>query len=107
MPDNPARQALAASTVALIATVACIAMFLPPLVDHTTASVLRIVLLGFGIVAGLFAHWIYLGRAAARLGRSVVGWVLLAVLLFPLGGAAALMLLGGAAERGEPSPHHG
>jgi hypothetical protein len=107
MPENAARQALAASTVALIATVACIAMFLPPLVDHTTASVLRVVLLACGIVVGLFAHWIYLGRAASRLGRSVFGWVLLAVLLFPLGGAAALMLLAASADAGEPTPSHG
>ena len=89
------------------ATVACIAMFLPPLVQHTTASVLRIVLLGIGILVGLFAHWIYLGRAASRLGRSVFGWVLLAVLLFPLGGAAALLLLASSAEAGEPRPNHG
>jgi predicted ABC-type exoprotein transport system permease subunit len=107
MPETAARQALVASTIALLATVACIAMFLPPLVQHTTASVLRIVLLGLGILVGLFAHWIYLGRAASRLGRSVLGWVLLAVLLFPLGGAAALMLLSSSADAGEPTPNHG
>lgn len=107
MPENADRQALAASTIALLATVACIAMFLPPLVQHTTASVPRIVLLGIGILVGMFAHWIYLGRAAARLGRSVFGWVLLAVLLFPLGGVAALLLLASSADAGEPTPHHG
>jgi hypothetical protein len=107
MPEKTARQSLAASTIALLATLACVAMFLPPLVDHTTASVLRIVLLGTGITVGLFAHWIYLGRAASRLQRSVFGWVLLAVVLFPLGGAAALLLLSSAADAGEPTPNHG
>ncbi len=105
MSENPTRQAITTSAVALAAAVACIAAFLPPLVSHTTASVMRVVLLGSVLSLAMVLHWFYLGRAAARLGRSVLGWVALAVLLFPIGGAAALLVLGPSA--GDAEPAHG
>jgi hypothetical protein len=39
-------------------------------------------------------HWVFLGIAARRLERSVPGWVAMGVLLFPIGGATALILFG-------------
>jgi len=88
-----ARRALADSTLALIAACAAIAMFLPPMLPATVASVPRTVAVALVIALALPLHWILLGIAAKRMGRSVGTWVCGAVLLFPVGGAAALILL--------------
>lgn len=89
-----ARHALTDSALALVAACAAISMFLPPMVDATTASVPRIVGLGLVIALALPLHWVFLGMAARRMQRSVAGWVACSVLLFPVGSAAALILLG-------------
>lgn len=101
MHESPAQRALTASTAALVVAVACLAMFLPPLVQHTVGSVLRTVLVGLALAAGLLLHWAFLAVAAHRLGRSVAGWLALSVLLVPVGSAAALMLLGGLPDEGD------
>jgi len=93
MNSKSAKRALADSALALLAACAAIAMFLPPMVYATTASIPRTVALGLAISVAMPLHWIFLGMAARRLGRSVAGCVAAAVLLFPVGGAAALMLL--------------
>lgn len=93
MSDSPTQRALTASATALVVTLACVAMFLPPMVDRTVASVPLTVLVGLSATLGLFMHWAFLGIAASRAGRSVPGWVALG-LIFPIGGAAALMMLG-------------
>jgi hypothetical protein len=91
--DAPrALQALRASGVALLAGCAAGAMIVlsqgarvaEP--QHGLWSVL--------LAVGLLAHWAGVGIAARRLDRPVLGWVGLAVCLTPLGGAAALSLLG-------------
>lgn len=92
--ESPAQRALSAATAALVVAVACIAMFLPPLLDRTLESVWRIVLVGVTLGVAVLLHWAFLGVAARHLGRSVLGWVGLSLLLFPVGSAAALMLLG-------------
>lgn len=102
MNDSPAQRALGASTLALVVACACIAAFLPPMVEATVQSVPRMALLGCAIAAGLLLHWAFVGIAAHRLARSVAGWVSLAVLLFPIGGIAALILLG---FFGDEEPH--
>lgn len=93
MMNKPARRALADSALALVAACAAIGMFLPPMVYATVESVPRTVALGLVIALAVPLHWVLLGIAARRLGRSVLGWVAGAVLLFPVGGAAALILL--------------
>jgi hypothetical protein len=93
-PESAASRALSASTLALVVACASAVPFLPPMVEHTVTSVPRTVLLGCAIASGMFLHWVFLGIAARRLERSVIGWVALAVLLFPIGGIAALVLLG-------------
>jgi hypothetical protein len=110
MTENAAQRALSASTLALVVACASIVPLLPPMVEHTVQSVPRLALLGCAITAGMFLHWIFLGIAAQRLGRSVFGWVALAVLSFPIGGIAALILLaffGDEATRQAPSPAPG
>ena len=92
--ESPAQRALSAATAALVVAVACIAMFLPPLLDRTLDSVWRTVLVGVTLGVAVLLHWVFLGIAARHLGRSVLGWVALSLLLFPVGSAAALMLMG-------------
>ena len=112
MQESPAQRALTASGVALALALTAIALFLPPLAEATLASVLRVVGTGLALAIGLLLHWVFLGIAAHRMGRSRGGWVGLAVLLFPVGSVAALVLLSWFAHEGEPStaapaPHHG
>lgn len=94
MTDHRADSALKSSAAALVVCLACIALFLPPMVTHTLTSVLRTVLVGLTLASAMLLHWVFLGLGARRLGRSVGGWLALAVLLFPVGSAAALVLLG-------------
>jgi hypothetical protein len=105
MTESSAQKAIGASTLALVVACASIFAFLPPMVDATVASIPRTVLLGLAIAAGLLLHWVFVGIAAARLARSVFGWVSLSVLLFPIGGIAALILLGffGDEAAGQPA----
>ncbi|MFO1272729.1 MAG: hypothetical protein U1F50_13840 [Rubrivivax sp.] len=108
MAETPAQRALGAATASMVVAVGCIAMFLPPMVNTTTASVLRIVFFGLVLTAALLLHWVFVAIAASRLGRSVAGWLALSVLLFPVGSAAALILLAWFREESEgpaPPPH--
>ena len=93
MNESPEQPALTASTLALVAAVVCIAMFLPPLVERTVATPLRSMLTGVALAVALLLHWVFLGIGARRMGRSAAGWVGLSVVLFPVGSAAALILL--------------
>ena len=110
MQETPAQRALTASTVALAAALAGIAMFLPPLAESTFASVLRIVITALVLAVGLFLHWVFLGIATRRMGRSTGGWVGLAALLFPIGSVVALILLSWFSQEPAapaPAPRHG
>jgi len=95
MSKKPAQRALFDALLAWLAACAAIAMFLPPLLQATSASLPRTLVAGFVIALALPLHWVYLGIAARRMDRSVGGWVGLSVLLFPVGSAAALILLAG------------
>lgn len=110
MNETPASRALAAATVSLLIAVACVALFLPPLNDRLLDSVLAVVAVGCGLASALLVHAVFLGIAAHRMGRSVAGWVALSVLLFPVGSAAALIVLswlGDEAGAREPAARHG
>jgi hypothetical protein len=93
MSETPAQNALAAATVALVVACACVAFFLPPMLDRTLQTVTRTVLAGVVLVTAQLLHWAFLGIAARRSERSVAGWVALSVLLFPIGSVMALILL--------------
>ena len=101
-------RALNASTLCLLVAVACIALFLPPLVHSTVAAPWRPVVVGLVLAAALLLHWVFLAIAARRMGRSAGGWVALSLLLCPVGSAAALILLTFFSEeaRGAGSPPH-
>ena len=111
MPETPAQRALSAATVALALALVCVAQFLPPWLDSTLRSVLRVAAVGVALAAALLLHWVFVGMAAARQRRSVAGWVSLSALLFPVGSVAALILLNWLgheeARLPRPAPHHG
>ena len=111
MSETPAQRALTASTVCLAVAAGCVALLLPPLNERVLESVLRTVLIGLSLALTLTLHWIFLGIAAHRMQRSVAGWVSLAVVLFPIGGAAALILLSWFSSEDHnnpaPAPHRG
>ena len=111
MAETPAQRAYAASTVSLLLALGALVLFLPPFVHQTTASVLRTVVTAGVLVTALLLHWVFLGIGARRAGRSVGFWVgAMAVLLCPIGGAAALVLLGwfdSEAAVPAPAPRHG
>lgn len=98
MTESPVQRALTASTIALVVALGCLLLFLPSLFERYLDSVPRVVLNALVLATALPLHWAYLGIAARRLGRSVLGWVALAVVLFPVGGAAALILLSGLSD---------
>lgn len=87
------RSALGASAAFLVLSLACLAMFIPPMVTQTVSSPLRAAGTGILLAAALLLHWAFLGIAARRMQRSLLGWLALAVLLFPVGSAMALILL--------------
>lgn len=93
MATAPARRALTDSALCLATACAAVAMFLPPWVTDTVASVPRTVATALALALALLLHWVFLGLGAQRMGRPALGWVALAVLLFPVGSAAALILL--------------
>lgn len=92
-PETPAQRALAASTIALVVAVAALLLFLPPFFERFLASVAHVVGTALVLATALLLHWIFLAIGARRMGRAVTVWLILAVLLFPVGGAAALILL--------------
>lgn len=95
MNESPPQRALHASTAALLVAGGCVALFLPPLAERTVASPLRAAATGLALACALLLHWVYLGLGARRMERSAAAWVSLSVLLFPVGSAAALILLHG------------
>jgi uncharacterized membrane protein YhaH (DUF805 family) len=111
-PEASAQRALSTSGLAWLVALACALAFVPPLLAETLSSLLRGVLVAATLVGALLLHWVYLGLAAHRLQRSVPGWLALAVALFPIGGATALILLNWLAQdpegrTGPPAPHPG
>ena len=93
MKESPQQRALTASTLALVAAVVCVALFLPPLVDRTITTPLRSVATGAALAVALLLHWVFLAIGARRMGSSAAGWVGLSGVTFPVGSAAALILL--------------
>lgn len=103
--ESPAQRALAASATALAVAVACLLAFMPSLFERFLATPLRIVVVALLLATALVLHWAFLGIGVRRLGRPLLGWLTLAVLLFPIGGAAALILLSWLSDESpEPLP---
>ena len=104
MPKKSARLVLFDALLAWLAACTAIVMFLPPLEQATLASLPRSVAAGAVIALAMPLHWLFLGIAASRMGRSVGAWVGLSLLLFPVGSAAAMILLAGSLTDPERHP---
>lgn len=92
-PENPAQRALSASTLALVVAVAALLLFMPPFYERWLGPVAFVVGNALVLATALLLHWVFLAVGVRRMQRSVLAWVALAVVLFPVGGAAALILL--------------
>lgn len=91
--DRSAPRLLADAALALLAACGALALFVPPFAAGTLDSWPRALLAGLAAALALPLHWLLLAAAARRLGLRVAGWLGLSVLLFPVGSAAALLLL--------------
>ena len=92
MMSAKAERSIAAAAVTLLVFGAAVAAFLPPFFDRIADSVPMMVLLGLTIAASMVLHFIFIGIAASRLGRSAVLWVVLSVLFFPIASIVGLIL---------------
>ncbi len=106
MPHARSPSALTLATLALLVCAASGAALLPPLVDVLVRSSLHATSFGATLALAMLLHWAWLGVAARRQGRNAAGWVALSVLLFPIGSAAALVLLGWQGSQPQPEPAH-
>ena len=105
--ETPAQRALSASTVSLVVAVLALLLLLPPFFERYLTEVAHVVGAGVLLATALLLHWVFLAIGAHRQGRSASGWLTLA-LLFPVGGAAALILLTWFHdEAGTPARHAG
>ncbi|MCW5632348.1 MAG: hypothetical protein KIT17_03350 [Rubrivivax sp.] len=106
--ESPAQRALTASTLALLVAVGALLLFLPPFFERFLTGAAHVVANSLALATALLLHWVFLAISARRMQRSVAGWVTLAVVLFPVGGAAALILLGWFGdEAGTAAPNPG
>ena len=87
-----AQQPIAAAAVTLVLWIACVASFLPPLVRHTTQSVLLMIVAGIGILVCYVLHLVFVGIAAKRLGRSPVLWVIISMCFMPIASIIGLII---------------
>ncbi len=101
--QHPTERSYQVSITGFVVALLAIACFIPPLSRYAGAdqNVLIAIALGLTIGAAYCAHFIFLGMTIARMHRSVIGWLALAILLGPLGSILALVVLGfQGAERG-------
>lgn len=92
MTETPAQRAVSAALLTLLAFGGCLYFLISGGLGQTLGAVPIPVLLAIGLCVSLFLHWFFVGLAARRLGRSVTGWVVLAVLGFPITSIVALVL---------------
>lgn len=101
--ESPAQSALNASTLALVVAVTALLLFLPPFFERFLTGSAHVVANALVLATALLLHWVFLAIGARRMRRSVSGWVALAVLLFPVGGAAALIVLNWFSDESAPA----
>jgi len=94
MTNAPAARAMTAAAASLLAFGACLFMFLPPMVNHTTANIALTVFLGMAMASSIVAHLVFIGIAAHRLGRRAWLWVVIALIGFPISSIVGMIVLG-------------
>lgn len=94
-PHTPdAARAMTAAAAALVGFGVCLAMFLPPMVETTTASVGKTVLFAVALAVCVVAHLVFVGIAARRLHRRPWVWVLVSLVAFPVTSIVGMIVLG-------------
>ncbi len=96
MASPSASRAVAASTVSLVVFGLCIVPFY--LHRGRAFDGFAAFALGLGLCVSFVLHLVFFGIAAARHGRTAIGSVLLAFLLFPLASIVGLVLMAWAAD---------
>jgi drug/metabolite transporter (DMT)-like permease len=91
--DARTKDSLIGAVASMVGFVLCLWFMLPASADAEPQSVPRIVMLALGMSVALVLHLVFVGICARRLGRSVVGWVLLSLITFPIGSVVAGLLL--------------
>jgi drug/metabolite transporter (DMT)-like permease len=91
--DSRTKDALTGAGLALVGFLACLWFIISAGMSDDSQALMRVPLLGIGLAACCVLHWVFVGIAAQRLGRSVVGWLALTVLTFPIASLVALVLL--------------
>ena len=94
MSNPQAARALGAAAASLVAFGACLYMFLPPMVNETTASIPKVVLFGLVMASSMILHFVFVGIAAQRLNRRPWLWVFIAFIGFPVTSIVGLVMLG-------------
>lgn len=94
--QHPSERSYQASITAFMVAVLAIACFIPPLARYLGSHDRPLIatVLGITIATAYCAHLVFLGMTVSRMRRSVVGWLMLAILLAPLGSILALVVLG-------------
>lgn len=92
MQKSQTTQAVASAAVSLLVFALCVGAFVPPFVADTVSSIPLTVALGIAIAVSFVLHIAFVGIAAHRSHRSATLWAVLAVLLFPVGSIAGLIL---------------
>ena len=92
MPQSSTSQAVASAAVSLVVFALCVGAFVPPFVDDTVRSIPLTVVFGMAIAVSFVLPIAFVGIAAHRAHRSATLWAVLAVVLFPVGSIAGLIL---------------
>ena len=107
MQASRARQPIVAASASLLAFGGCVAALLPPLNHQTLESLPLTVALGIALAVSLILHFVFVGIAAQRLGRSALWWVILSLVLFPIASIVGLILFEWFSEEQNQSQGHG
>ncbi|WP_310384760.1 hypothetical protein [Roseateles sp.] len=87
------KNAVESALVALLAAACCLWFLISAASAKGDPSAALLTFLSLGMAAGLMAHWVFMGQALKRSGRNLLPWMLVLVLLAPLGTVALLVLL--------------
>ena len=90
---NPTvKTAVENALIALLVASVCLWMLISA-ANLDEPPVARIVLMSLGLASAMVVHLVFMGQAAKRSGRSLVGWMAALLMLPPLGSVLLIVLL--------------
>jgi hypothetical protein len=90
--NTAVKSAIESALIALLAAACCL-WFLISAANLDDPPAARMTLLGIGLGCAMVAHWTFIAVALKRSGRSLLPWMLVIVLMAPVGTAALLAVL--------------